>query len=321
MNKVYTEIDELLLPEVKKHVKQTRFRHILAVAKEALKICEKIGRNDLTEKAYVASLLHDITKSFSKEEHFEWCTDITDEDKETADVLHAFSACEYARHLFPDLVDADIYDAIRYHCTGRENMSVLEKVVFLADYIEETREHESCKRLRESFYNDNSLNALDWAVLAELQNTVSYLESKGLKVNSRTLKALKFYTEKEENMENMNPKDLALEIVKILNEKNAADIKLLHVSDHTIIADYFVLCTGMSNTQVKSYADEIEYKLGLKGIEPHHIEGFGEGMWVVIDYSSVIVHAFHKESREFYSLDKVWADAEEIDISNFITEK
>ncbi|MBQ8696390.1 MAG: ribosome silencing factor [Clostridia bacterium] len=321
MNTVYTEIDNLILPKVKNNVKESRFQHILAVAKKALNICEKIGRNDLAEKAYVASLLHDITKSFSREEHLKWCTDITDEDKETGDVLHAFSACEYARHLFTELVDDDIYNAIKYHCTGRENMSVLEKVVFLADYIEETREHESCKMLRESFNNDNSLSALDNAVLSELQNTVSYLENKGFKVNSRTKKALQFYTEKEENMENMNPKDLALEIVKILDEKNAADIKLLHVSDHTIIADYFVLCTGMSNTQVKGYADEVEYKLGLKGIEPHHIEGFGEGMWVVLDYSSVIVHAFHKESRDFYSLDKVWADAEEVDISNLITEK
>lgn len=321
MNTVYTELDSLIHPELRKHVKESRFNHIIAVAKESQKICEKIGRSDLAEKTYIASLLHDITKSFSMEEHLKWCTDITDEDKETESVLHALSACEYARHLFPELVDKDIYGAIKYHCTGRANMSELEKIVFLADYIEETREHQICKELRDSFYNDMSANALDNAVLKELQNTVSYLENKGLKVNSRTLKALKFYTEKEENMENMNPKDLALEIVKILDEKNASDIKLLYVSDHTIIADYFVLCTGMSNTQVKSYADEVEYKLGLKGINPHHTEGFGEGMWVVQDYSSVIVHAFHKETREFYSLDKVWADAEEVDISSLITEK
>ncbi len=321
MNMDYTEIDDLILPVLLGHVKESRLKHIIAVAKESQNICEKIGNSDLGKKAYVASLLHDITKEFSFDDHIKWCTDITDEDKETESVLHAFSACGYATHLFPELVDDDIYNAIKYHCTGRENMSILEKVVFLADYIEETREHESCLKLRERFYNDSSDRALDRAVMSELENTVSYLTKKGYKINTRTLKALKFYTEKEENMENMNPKDLALEIVKILDEKNASEIKLLHVSDHTMIADYFVLCTGISNTQVKSYADEVEYKLGLKGIAPHHIEGFGEGMWVVLDYSSVIVHAFHKESRDFYSLDKVWADAEEVDINDLITEK
>ncbi len=321
MNTIFTELNDLILPVLKEHVKSSRYDHTLAVAKEALNICKKIGRDDLCKKAYTASLLHDLTKGFTLEEHLKWGTDITDEDKQTESVLHALSAPEYSKHLFPAIVDEDIYLAIKYHCTGRAAMSVLEKIVFLADYIEQTRAHEGCKKLRESFYNDNSSNALDNAVFAELQNTVSYLEGKGLKVNSRTLDALKHYTEKEENMENINPKDLALEIVKILDEKNASEIKLLHVSDHTIIADYFVLCTGMSNTQVKGYADEVEYKLGLKGIEPHHIEGFGEGMWVVLDYSSVIVHAFHKESRDFYSLDKVWADAEEIDISSLITEK
>ena len=117
------------------------------------------------------------------------------------------------------------------------------------------------------------------------------------------------------------PKDTAIEIVQILNEKNAQDIRLLHVTDKTVIADYFVICSGMSSTQVKSFADEIEYKMGLQQVIPHHIEGFGEATWIVMDYSSVIVHVFYKDTRDFYSLEKVWADAEEIDISSMITKK
>ncbi len=122
-------------------------------------------------------------------------------------------------------------------------------------------------------------------------------------------------------MDTKNPKELAAEIVNILNQKNAADIRLLHVSNCTIIADYFVLCTGMSSTQVKSYADELEYKLSELGVQAHHVEGFAGASWIIMDYSSVIVHIFYKETRDFYNLEKVWADAEEIDISHLITEK
>lgn len=123
-------------------------------------------------------------------------------------------------------------------------------------------------------------------------------------------------------MENqLTPKELAIEIIQILNEKNAADIKLLHVTDKTIIADYFIICSGLSNTQVKSFTGEVEYKMGLKEIKPHHIEGYNEASWVVLDYRSVIVHVFYKDTREFYGLEKLWSDAEAVDISHLLTEK
>lgn len=110
-------------------------------------------------------------------------------------------------------------------------------------------------------------------------------------------------------MENqLTPKELAIEIIQILNEKNAADIKLLHVTDKTIIADYFIICSGLSNTQVKSFTGEVEYKMGLKEIKPHHIEGYNEASWVVLDYRSVIVHVFYKDTREFYGLEKLCSD-------------
>ena len=119
----------------------------------------------------------------------------------------------------------------------------------------------------------------------------------------------------------LTPKETALEIVKILDEKNATDIKLLHVTDQTIIADYFIICSGLSNTQVKSFAGEVEYKMGLKEIAPHHIEGYNEASCVVLDYRSVIVHVFYRDTREFYNLEKLWNDAENVDISDLLTQK
>ena len=93
---------------------------------------------------------------------------------------------------------------------------------------------------------------------------------------------------------------LAEFIVAVLDSKKARDIKLLHVEKQTIIADYFVICTGTSRTQIRALVDEIEYKLGAYGIAPTHTEGTDTGIWVLQDFGSVIVHVFTDEAREFY---------------------
>ena len=107
-------------------------------------------------------------------------------------------------------------------------------------------------------------------------------------------------------------KEIALMAAKALDEKKAKDIKIIYVNEQTIIADYFVIAQGNSRTQVNALADEVEYKLGLEGIEPTKIEGRGQGTWVLLDYDSVLVHVFNPQSREYYNLEKLWADGEEI---------
>lgn len=115
-----------------------------------------------------------------------------------------------------------------------------------------------------------------------------------------------------------DPRALAEEITKILDAKKARDIKLLRIDDKTVLADYFVICGGNSNTQVRAIAGEVEEKLTEMGITPHHIEGYNEAIWTVLDYSSVIVHIFNREARDFYKLEKLWSDAEDIDISSLL---
>ena len=117
-----------------------------------------------------------------------------------------------------------------------------------------------------------------------------------------------------------NPETLAKLIVSVLDAKKARDIKLLHVEDRTIIADYFVIATGSSRTQIRALADEIEFRLEPYGIAPHHIEGADTGVWVLEDFGPVIVHLFNSEGREFYNLDKLYQDTTERDISALITE-
>lgn len=87
---------------------------------------------------------------------------------------------------------------------------------------------------------------------------------------------------------------------------------MLHVMDQTVITDYFVICSGRSSTQVKSLGGEVEFKLGERGMDPTHFEGRDNNNWVVLDYDNVILHIFSRESREFYKLEKLYGDAEEV---------
>ena len=112
----------------------------------------------------------------------------------------------------------------------------------------------------------------------------------------------------------LTPRELALKAAHFLSEKKASDVAVLEITDLTVLADYFVICTGTSSTQVRSLAEEVEFRLSELGIEPHHIEGHRSTSWVLLDYSSVIVHVFYKDSREFYRLEHLWADAKRLEL-------
>ena len=114
------------------------------------------------------------------------------------------------------------------------------------------------------------------------------------------------------SLQNATPEELAHAIFDVLDAKKAHNIKVLRVNDQTVITDYFVICSGNSSTQVKSLGGEVEYKLGLRGVDPAHFEGRDNNGWIVLDYSSVIVHIFSRENRDFYKLEKLYGDAEEI---------
>lgn len=108
--------------------------------------------------------------------------------------------------------------------------------------------------------------------------------------------------------------------VKALDSKKAEKIKALKVADLTILANYFVIAGASSTTQVKALANEVEYQLEQHGIRPKSVEGVQSANWIVLDYVDIIVHVFLNESREFYKLEHLWADGEEVDISGIITD-
>lgn len=118
------------------------------------------------------------------------------------------------------------------------------------------------------------------------------------------------------SLKTADARTLAQAIHDILYDKRGRNIKVLHVEDKTVIADYFVLCTGTSSTQVRGLADEVGYRTGLRGVNPITTEGRGNSSWVLLDYGTVIVHVFNREARDFYNLDKLYSDTTEVDINS-----
>ena len=121
-----------------------------------------------------------------------------------------------------------------------------------------------------------------------------------------------FNNEEIKSMVGASPLELAEKIAEILDNKKAREVKVIKVGDKTIIADYFVLANGNSNTQVRALIDEVEYQMGRRGVDPARVEGGDANSWRVLDYSSVIVHVFDREAREFYNLDKLYGDSENL---------
>jgi len=97
-------------------------------------------------------------------------------------------------------------------------------------------------------------------------------------------------------------------------DKKAKNVLVLDLQGLTIIADYFVICSGESTTQVKAIEEKVEEQFKSKGIKPLGIEGLSYSHWVLIDYGDVIVHVFEEETRSFYELEKLWIDAKRIPI-------
>ncbi|CCY18010.1 iojap-related protein [Eubacterium sp. CAG:786] len=108
--------------------------------------------------------------------------------------------------------------------------------------------------------------------------------------------------------------------VKALDSRKGKNITALKVEDLTILANYFIIASATSTTQVKALADEVEYQLGEKGVKPKSIEGYQSQTWIVLDYYDIIVHVFLEETRDFYQLERLWADGTPVDISGMISD-
>ena len=181
-----------------------RFSHTLGVEKEAVRLGELFLPEDIN-RLRVAALLHDITKMYDYEKQLKCCSEfgimISGSEKKSPSLLHAITGAAVAERDFSDCADSTVIGAVRWHTTGRENMTLFEMIIYLADYIEETRTFEDCVSLRRYFYDGirsantmaERLEVLRKAMIRSFDMTVKALISEGKPVDRNTVDARNWF--------------------------------------------------------------------------------------------------------------------------------
>lgn len=192
---------EELVSLVRKMLPEKRFFHTLAVEEEALFLANEL-EPDASSDISRAALLHDVTKYFSKEEHLALCHRLSPDDEKSPETLHALTGAEYARSV---LFESDaVCRMIERHTTADADMTLSELIVFVADYTEKTRAHDSCKRERELLHatlalkksREEKIGALKESAIRILESTVGYLKEKKSFIHPRTILALESLKER-----------------------------------------------------------------------------------------------------------------------------
>ena len=116
----------------------------------------------------------------------------------------------------------------------------------------------------------------------------------------------------------MTSYESAILLAKALDGKKGEEIKVLKTEGLPTLADYYVICTATSTTQIKAMSDACEEAMEKQGERVHRIEGHRGGAWLLMDFSSVVVHIFMDEARKFYDLERLWGDAEEIPLEDVL---
>ena len=116
----------------------------------------------------------------------------------------------------------------------------------------------------------------------------------------------------------LTPEQMAAIAAKALEEKKAKDVKILKTAEQTVLADYFVICSGSTAPHIKALVDEVDKQLSEAGEPPIRREGLRSDIWVLMDFGSVIVHVFTEEARKFYNLERLWSDSEEVTLSSLL---
>lgn len=115
----------------------------------------------------------------------------------------------------------------------------------------------------------------------------------------------------------MNSKEIAKLAIRALEDKKAEDIKVIDISEVSVIADYFIIANGTNRSQIQALSDNVEETLGRAQIPLKQVEGYDNANWVLLDFHDVIIHIFDKENRLFYDLERIWRDGKMVDMDSF----
>ncbi len=114
----------------------------------------------------------------------------------------------------------------------------------------------------------------------------------------------------------MTSREIAKTVIAGLEDKKADDIRVIDITEVSVIADYFIITSGKNRNQVQALADQAEEKLRGIGVHPRQIEGYQTANWILMDFQDVIVHIFNEEDRLFYNLEKIWLDGKQVSLKD-----
>ena len=303
-----------LTAEMQEVLKPHRFSHVIGVELTAVQLAENLGEDG--QKARLAALLHDCAKYLPISAQTELAKrDGSDLDPNIfAQILHAPAGVTLARERY-GVTDEKVLKAIRFHTTGSEDMSLLDEIIWAADLIEPGRDYPAVDKHRKLLLTPRDQISFEKALILVFTDNICYIQSRGQALHPAALRAkeslMRKINEKETCMESLN-KETVLQLCKILYDKKALDIRAIEVTDKTIIADWFIVCSGRGVPQVKALCDELEDKAAEMGLFPRRKEGYQEGRWIVLDFGELLVHLFHPEERTYYNLERLWDDGRNV---------
>lgn len=294
-----------------------RKKHTEGVLEYGLHLCDLYGGEEtelLKEKYRLAAVIHDLYRGISVEA----LNPIVEKEGLPSRYLgnpnlaHGKLAAIALEREY-GVSDEDILNAVNYHTTGRANMSLLEKILYVADAAEPGRDYPSVEELRKRAETE-----LDDACLFSMERTVVYVAERGMELDPDTAEAAEYlrnnrHSQSKRNGVSMENKDIAVKAARILDDKKAYDITVLDVATHSSFADYLVIATGSSERQIHALTSEVEDKLAEDGILSKTAEGRPESGWVLLDFGDIIVNVFSPEMRTKYALERVWGDCETVE--------
>ncbi len=291
-------------------LKASRYQHSLSVAETAEKLARRWGADP--KQAYLAGLLHDAGRIYPPEQLLEkakeYGLELDSWHKSKPQLLHAPVGAlllekEWGIH------DPVLLQAVARHTLAGEHLTLLDKILYLADVIEPLRTSwPGLEQLRQLGETD-----LNRAMLAALAYSFTYLAGKQEKPHPCSIQAYQQLMENDHGGTTMNEKmdsQTMLELaVAAAQEKKAAGLTSLELKGITTIADYFLIMSVSNTRLAQALADHLTEKLKEAGAPPLRTEGYRDGRWILLDMGSLVIHIFQNDEREYYNLEKLWADA------------
>ncbi len=276
---------------------EERYFHSLNVAKKAEEIVKQLSLPIDIEKVRIAGLLHDYAKFMNKEEFEEIVLNNNlsyEYYLNNEKVTHALLG-KYAIMNDLGIEDEEILNAIEYHTTGRANMSLLEEVIFLSDYIEDSRvgrNFEKVRNIAQSNYQK--------AIYIILEENIKKLTTRNAPIHTLTMEAFQYY-KKFYNTENSYLNN----ILETINRNLVHNISIYDASKSHLFCDYVIVSTALSERQMQAAINYLRQEYHIRGIE-------NGKTWTLIDLGDIIIHIFSEEDRLNYGLDRLYSSLPQI---------